>query len=492
MCGPSARGNGNWLPYSEPTSRFSGVTPHKNRWTREAGACFAFCKSKLALARGRVSSTVRPDGLLHRMQNRIVKRAVVTIILVACCAIAQAQTLPTELSDRVDVLANKMLSRPVAGISVAIARDGQVVFARGYGMANLDHSIPVTPETVFHIASISKNILSAVVLQLVDERKIDLDEDVTKYVPEAPTQGHRVTMRQLLNHTSGIYSFTSLPEAEANERLDLNHEQVLALFKDKPFNFEPGMAWRYDNSGFYLAGMIVERVTKQEYSAYVREHIFRSLGMKSAQMRDARMVVPHLASGYEGDHGALVNAAFMTWKLPFAAGAICATAIDVVRWQAALDAGRVLSASSLKLMRTPTRLAEGTLIDYGLGTHLGTLEGHRVLGHTGSGGGYAAALESFPDDHLTVVVLVNTGTGATLPLSFAAAIARSMLGLPEKKTLHDLTVPQKELATMAPGTFNSDEGTVENFARDGKLFFRAQPSRAEGPLAKTISECLCA
>ena len=411
------------------------------------------------------------------------KLTAVTIIVVACCAIATAQTLPADLGQRVEALADKTLSRPVAGISIAIARDGQVVFARGYGMANLDHSVAVTPETVFHIASISKNILTGVVLQLVDEGKLNLDDDVTKYVPEAPTHGQKVTVRQLLNHTSGIYSFTSLPEAEANERLDLTHEQVLALFKDKPFDFEPGTAWRYDNSGFYLAGMIVERITKQEYGAYVREHIFRPLGMKSAQMCDARMVVPHLASGYDRDHGALVNAAFITWKLPFAAGAICATATDVAKWQTALDAGRVLSASSLRLMRTPTRLADGTLIDYGLGTRLGTLEGHRVLGHTGGGGGFAAALTSFPDDHLTVVVVVNTGNGANLPLSLAAAIARLMLGLPEKN-LRDLPVPQQELATMAPGTFISDEGTVENFARDGKLFFRDQPSRAEGPLLR--------
>ncbi|MFN2579305.1 MAG: serine hydrolase domain-containing protein [Pyrinomonadaceae bacterium] len=412
------------------------------------------------------------------------KRAAVIIFVLVCCAITEAQTLPLELGHRVDTLANKMLSRPVAGISVAIARDGQVVFARGYGMANLDHSIAVAPDTVFHIASISKNILAAVVLQLVDEHKINLDDEVTKYVPEAPTHGHTVTVRQLLNHTSGIYSFTSLTEAEANERLDLNHEQVLALFKDKPFDFEPATAWRYDNSGFYLAGMIVERVTKQEYGAYVREHIFSPLGMKSAKMCEARMVVPHLASGYERDHGALVNAAFMTWKLPWAAGAICATATDVVKWQAAVDAGRVLSESSLNVMRTPTRLADGTLIDYGLGTRLGTLEGHRLLGHTGGGGGFAAALESFPDDHLTVVVLVNTGNGADLPLSLAAAIARLMLGLSEQKTVRDLTVPQQELAALAPGTFNSDEGTVENFAREGKLFYRDLTSRSEGPLLR--------
>src|SRR6266513_5163194 len=187
------------------------------------------------------------------------KRAIVAIIVFACCAIAEPQTrTPTELGNRVDALARKMLSRPLAGISVAVARDGRVAFVRGYGMANLEHAVAVTPETVFHIASISKNILAAVVLQLVDAGKLQLDDDVTKYVPEAPTHGHHVTVRQLLNHTSGIYSFKSLPDAANNERLELTHDQVLGLIKDKPFDFEPGTRWRYDNSAFYLAGMVVE------------------------------------------------------------------------------------------------------------------------------------------------------------------------------------------------------------------------------------------
>src|SRR5437764_8629671 len=365
-------------------------------------------------------------SLLHNAKS-IMKRATVTIILLACCAIAQAQTPPTELSDRVDALANKMLSRPVAGISVAVARNGQVVLARGYGMANLEHSVAVTPETVFHIASISKNILAAVVLELVDESKLQLDDDVTKYVPEAPTQGRHVTVRQLLNHTSGIYSFTSLPNADDNERLELTHDQVLGLIKDKPFDFEPGTRWRYDNSAFYIAGMVVERVTKQEYGAYVREHVFKPLGMNSASMCDARMVVPDLASGYEVDGGALVNAAFVSWKLPFAAGAVCATATDLAKWQAALDSGRVLTPSSLALMRTPTTLADGTKIDYGLGTRLGSLDGHRVLGHTGSGGGFRTVLASFPDDHLTIVVLINTEDGSAPPAAIAAEIAQAAL-----------------------------------------------------------------
>jgi D-alanyl-D-alanine carboxypeptidase len=419
---------------------------------------------------------------MYQIFGGTVARVIVAIALCLTCGNAQTPKA-TDLSDRIDALAQRLLSRNIAGMSIAVARDGKAVFARGYGMANLQHSVAVTPETVFHIDSISKNILSAALLQLVDEGKLNLDDDVTKYVPEAPTQGRRVTVRQLLNHTSGIYSFTSLPEAEANERLDLSHEQVLALFKDKPFDFEPGAAWRYNNSAFYIAGMVVERVTKQEYGSFVREHVFTPLGMTSAQMCDARAVVPHIASGYDRDHDSLVNAAFLSWKLPFAAGAICATATDLLKWQAALDEGRVLSPSSLKLMRTPTVLADGTRIDYGLGTRLGLLGGHRVLGHTGSGGGFATALESLPDDHLTVVVLINTEAGVNPPLTLAATIARLTIGLPEKVTLKDLPVPKAELATVAGGRFSSDESTVEIFSRDGKLFFR-MPSGAEGAMLR--------
>src|SRR5436190_15193824 len=408
------------------------------------------------------------------------RRVLVAMIFCLCGGTAFAQ-LPAsdELGKRVDAVAKQMLSRITAGVSVAVARDGRVILARGYGMANVEHSVAVTPETVFHIASISKNVLAAVVLQLVDEGKLQLDDDVTKYVPEAPTHGHHVTVRQLLNHTSGIYSFTSLPDAANNERLELTHEQVLGLIKDKPFDFEPGTRWRYDNSAFYLAGMVVERVTKQEYGAYVREHVFKPLGMSSASLCYARMMVPHLASGHEVDGGALINAAFMTWKLPFAGGAVCATATDLVKWQAALDSGRVLTPSSLALMRTPTMLADGTTIDYGLGTRLGSLDGHRVLGHTGSGGGFRNVFESFPDDHLTIVILMNLGDAASPPpVAIAAEIARAALGL-KKIALLDLPVPGAELAALS-GKYDSDEGPVEIFARDGKLHFRIPGRQIEG------------
>jgi D-alanyl-D-alanine carboxypeptidase len=409
--------------------------------------------------------------------------AIVALLLQSAAAGSQSPVaMDAALVERVDAGATRALSQQVAGLSVAVAREGRVVLARGYGVANLEHAVTVTPETVFHIASISKNIEAAVVLRLADEGKLRLEDDVTAYVPEAPTGGHHVTVRQLLNHTSGISNFTSLPEAADNERRDLTHEQVLALIRHRPLDFEPGTDWRYDNSAFYLAGMVVERVTKQEYGAYLREQIFTPLGMTSASLCDTRAVVPHLASGYEVEHGTLVNAAPMTWKLPFAAGAVCATATDLLTWQAALDAGRVVGPASLALMRTPTALPDGTRIDYGLGTRLGSLEGHRVIGHTGSGGGFAAALESFPDDHLTIVVLANTDPGSALALS--TSVARDVLGLPER-ALRDLPVPKDELAAL-PGTFDSDEGAIELFARGDRL--RARPGGMQGDGAPLLRQ----
>jgi len=384
----------------------------------------------------------------------------------AFCAVSDAQeTSAPDWATQVDSIANRALTNHVAGISIAVAQDGRVILARGYGFANLEHSVPVTPDTPFHICSISKNIETVVLLQLVEQGKLSLDDDIRKYVPDAPTHRQKVTVAQLLNHTSGIFSFTSLPDADENERRELTHEQVLALIRKRPPDFKPSTRWRYNNSGFYIAGMIIERVTGLDYGAYSRQHIFEPLGMSSARMCDARMVVTHLASGYARDHGKLVNAKFMDWKLPFAAGAICATAVDLLKWQNALDTEQVLKPASLALMRRPTKLSDGASIDYGLGTRLGSLAGHRVLGHTGGGGGFRTVLEHFPDDHLTIVVLINTENGPAP--SIAAAIARATLHIPQRPLL-DLPLSAQEVSAL-PGTYDSDEGPVRLFVRDGKL-----------------------
>ena len=369
------------------------------------------------------------------------------------------------------VLAHRALERPIAGISLLVAKNGgrsAPLVERAFGFADRDRKVPVTTSTVFHIASVSKHVTAAVVLHLVDAGKLSLDDEVTKYVPEAPTHGRHVTIRQLLNHTSGLHNFTSLPDAEANERLDLTQAQVLGLVKDLPLDFEPGTSWRYSNTGFFLAGMVVERITGTDYATYLRDELFRPLSMTSSSLCTSHSSIPLLASGFDVRQGALIEAAPMTWALPFAAGAICSTAADMGRFEAAIESGRFISRSRLVEMRAATVLSDGTRVDYGLGTRLGSLHGHRVVGHTGNGGGFNAVLESFPDERLTVVVLTNTNNGGALPLS--TAIARSAFEATMPAPM-DTVLPADESAAVI-GVFESDEGPIETIACGEKLCSR--------------------
>jgi len=362
--------------------------------------------------------------------------------------------------------ATRALGRPVAGIQIAVAHDGSLVFVDSFGLADAAGHRPVTNDTVFHLASISKNILAAVVVRLAEQHRLSLDDDVTKYVATAPTHGVRITVRQLLNHTSGLYSFTSRSDAEANEQKVLSHEQVIGLFKDQPLDFPPGSSWRYDNSAFYLAGMVVEAVTGRLYADYIRDDVFRVLGMTSSSLCGAHDV-PGIASGHDVVSGAL-TATSITWSLPFAGGAVCATAADLVRWQSALESGRFISQQSLAMMRSPTVLADGSRIDYGLGSRIGAIGRHAIFGHTGGGGGFATILMTVPDAKLTVVVLTNTATAP--PYDIAELTIRAALR-ELRQPLLDLDAPADELAAIA-GMYDSDEGRLEFFACGRKLCHR--------------------
>lgn len=392
---------------------------------------------------------------------------VAAAIVALAAAVGPPQNAPT-LDSEIDAIASGALKQPIAGLSIAVARRGQPMFARGYGRANLERNVPVTADTVFHIDSVSKHIEAASALKLVEAGKLSLDEDVRTYVPDAPTQGKRVTISQLLSHTSGLYSFTSLPDAAANEARDWTHDQVFALFTDKPFDFQPGTRWRYSNSGFYLAGVAIERAAGMPYARYVKDAVFGPAGVPAASLCTAHDSVPNLASGYGVVKDALVPGPKMSWSLPFAAGSICATASDLVRWEIALDAGRVVSSANLGRMRAPTRLSDGTGIDYGLGTRIGSFLGHRVFGHTGSGGGFTAILQSFPDDGVTIAVLSNTDGASVSNVAARVASAALKTSLTD---LLDLPVPADEAQALS-GTFDSDEGPIENVACGDRMCFR--------------------
>jgi CubicO group peptidase (beta-lactamase class C family) len=390
------------------------------------------------------------------------KRAAALLVLLVASA---APAGPSSSESAADAVAAEVLAAgPQQGMTIAVARAGAPVFAKGYGEADVHRHVAASAGTVYPICSISKNFAAAAVLKLAEQGKIDLDAPISRYFAKDPLPGRRVTVRQLLNHTSGAGSYNDGPAWDALKARALPPDEMLALIAAAEYA-EPGRGWAYSNSAFYLAGMLVEKVSGRTYWGYLDAAFFGPLGMRHSHAC-AAVAPADRAHGYRLADGSIVDAEVENWANPFAGGGLCSTAGDLLLWQAALDGGRALSPASVRLMRTPTRLPDGPSLDYGLGTRLGALGGHPVLGHTGGGQGFSTVLLRVPGDDLTVVVLRNSA-GAPEAKVVAARLARRLLGL-APFAAKDSAVPA-DLLRALPGDWLGDYGPFRLKADGGRI-----------------------
>ena len=336
------------------------------------------------------------------------------------------------LVHRIDsIAAAPVRSGTVAGMAVAVVKGRDTLLLEAYGFADLENQVLATPQTVFRIGSITKQFTSSAVMQLVEQGRIGLDDEVTKYLANVPTHGRHILVRHLLNHTSGIPSFTDIgPQFEAVSGLDLPHDSLVALVAHDSLLFEPGSHFYYNNTGYYLLGMLLERVTGKPYGEYLAEHLFAPNGLSSTVYCDTRRLIPHRAHGYDRapTGSGFVNTDYISMELPFAAGALCSTVRDLVTWTDKLASGRVVSATSYGQMTTPVKLPSNRPMTYGFGLAADTLGGHRVILHGGGINGFISALMYLPQDSLIVAVLANTSPAPSGDV--ANAIVRAVLGLP--------------------------------------------------------------
>ncbi len=404
--------------------------------------------------------------------------SLVLILLIPTLALSQVDR---KFVAAIDDIANTALHQgPIAGISIAVMRGNQSLLRKGYGNSNLELETSTTPETLYHVDSITKNLTSAAVVQLAELHKLNLDDPVEKYVPEMSGVASGATVRSLMNHTSGIPDYTNLgSKSESIEAINFTHADFLRIIRGEKPLFPPGSLWRYDNSGFYLLGMIIEKVTGETYADYMLSHIFKPLGMESTRYCDARSIVKNRAAGYILSKGRLVNADPTTWNTPFSGGGLCSTVSDLTAWQAALNQGRVVSRAGLALMRAATVLSNGIMVDYGLGTRRGDLQGHRIFGHTGNGGGFNAVLEYYPDDDLPIAVLTNSDTTVTA-LNIAGRIARTVLNI-SPAPLSEQPLSEADIDRYS-GKFESAEGTAVLFGDQGRIRVKFEESGASLPL----------
>ena len=382
-----------------------------------------------------------------------------TLILTASAtSLAHAQPargaqVPRDVIARAtDSLANAALkSGPVAALSIAVVRGRDTVVMKGYGYADIENDIPATAQTVFRIGSVTKQFTSAAIMRLVEQGKVSLDDDVTKYVPNAPVQGQKVLVRHLLNHTSGIPSYTDVgPAFGRRMRLDLSPDSLLAIVRTDSLQFEPGSHFYYNNTGYYLLGMIIEKVTGRKYGEYLNETFFTPHGLSSTMYCSVSPIIKRRAQGYERGPNGLVNASYISMELPYAAGSLCSTVGDLVAWTRLLHSGKIVSAPSFQAMTTPVKLPVPRPMSYGFGLVSDTLGSHRRIQHGGGINGFISSLAHYPNDSLTIVVLANTAPAPSDQL--ADDIARIVFGMPARTAPArpvDLPIAADESARLA-------------------------------------------
>jgi CubicO group peptidase (beta-lactamase class C family) len=327
--------------------------------------------------------------------------------------------------------------------SVLVGRGGTIVLDRGYGFANLEWNVPNAPTTKFRLGSITKQFTAASILLLEERGKLKTADPVKKYMADAPAAWDKVTIYNLLTHTSGIASFTGFPDYASTKATPTTPEKLVARFRDKPLEFQVGEKWNYSNSGHVLLGYVIEKISGQTYEQFVQDNIFTPLGMKDSGYDSTHTVIQRRATGYTPGSNGPQNAGYIDMSIPFSAGALYSTTEDLLRWEEGLFGGKVLSATSLEKMTTPFKH------DYACGLGVTIAHGHKVIEHGGGIEGFNTQLSYYPDDKLTVVVLANLNGGA--PDGIATRIAAVAHG--EKVVLiserKEVKVPTNILAEYA-------------------------------------------
>jgi CubicO group peptidase (beta-lactamase class C family) len=330
-------------------------------------------------------------------------------------AFALLMTLPASAADfrpAVDrYLQSEMQRQHIPGIALAVVKDGKPLYVKGYGLATLEQPVSVTPVSVFQLGSVGKQFTAVAVMMLADEHKLNLDDPLSKYLPEVPASWSKVTLRLMLNHQAGIAQYTT----PARQLLDLTHDytdaELIQLAIRQPLDFEPGTDTSYSDVGYVLLGFVVNRVAGEFYGDLLQQRIFKPLGMDRTRVISDSDIVPGRVSGYElQDDGGLRNQTPVSPALNRTAdGSLYSTVTDLIKWDRALDADAVLPHAELERMWSVDvhRNGQTPLYHYGYGWENNHLNGHRLVEYDGNWQGFQAVMSRYPDDKLTVILLTN-------------------------------------------------------------------------------------
>jgi len=362
------------------------------------------------------------------------------------------------VQSRIDsVVKAEMARQKIPGVAVAVIKGGEVMLAKGFGEANVEHHVPVTPETVFQSGSVGKQFTSAAVMLLVQDGKLALKDSITKFFPDAPASWKGITVRHLLTHTSGIPDYTT---DAMDYRRDYTEDDIVQIASKLTPEFPPGSRWNYSNTGYVLLGIIIHKVSGQFYGDVLRERVFKPLGMQSARVISEADIVPHRAAGYDLVKAELKNQEWVSPTLNTTAdGSLYLSLQDYIAWDRGLRAKKILAPESWATVFTPATLTSGKRYPYGFGWSIDTVVGKLRIHHGGAWQGFQTYISRYIGDDMTVVALSNLGP------SEPSAIVDGIAGILDPALA---AKPPKPIADHEPKVREKLE-TILEATRDGRL-----------------------
>jgi CubicO group peptidase (beta-lactamase class C family) len=380
---------------------------------------------------------MKPIRNVSRLGRCIALSVAILAFLIAIAAAIPAGGARMHGADEVDsYIAAQLREQRIPGLALAVIRDGRVVKSRGYGLANIELQVPVTPDTVFQLGSIGKQFTATAILMLAEDGKLSLDDKITHYFPGAAPRWNAITIRHLLNHTSGIADYTDdkyiAPGGLTPLHEELTDEEILRRFTTLPFDFKPSEKWSYSNTGYAILGFLIRKVSGQSYGDFLQARIFKPLGMSATRVISESDIVPNRAAGYILENNEIKNQHWVSphWNM-LADGALYSTSADMTKWDASITARALLKPESYAQMWTPAPLNNGKNYPYGFGWDLLEVNGHRLQEHGGAWQGFTAHYSRYPDDHLSVIVLTNLESGPSNPEKIAHEVAALYIGAPK-------------------------------------------------------------
>ncbi|RSC92686.1 serine hydrolase domain-containing protein [Tenacibaculum singaporense] len=387
------------------------------------------------------------------MKNRVqIKKGILSVLCFLLTSMVSAQNLESEIDEILKV----QFKDNESGVVALVAKKGNVIYKKAYGKANLELDVNMKPKNVFEIGSITKQFTAVSILMLLEEGKLDLENKLAKFIPNYP-KGKEITIHHLLTHTSGIKSYTSMQKFGEVTTQDVEPLKFIDFFKNEPMDFEPGEQYKYNNSGYFILGYIIERVSGISYPEFVEERIFKKLNMNSSSYGSHVKLIKNRAIGYRKRNGDYSNAQYISMSLPYAAGSLMSNVDDMLRWQTAIRNNTLVKKETIEKAFTNYALNNGKKIDYGYGWSLNEINGVPTVEHGGSIPGYKSMGVYVPSEDVYVIVFSNCGCKS--PTALTIKIAGLAIHKPFPTGNNAVSLSKEELQKWV-GTYKFEDGGI--------------------------------